>query len=117
MDGKNIELRVLPLQSPKNSLLEYHYETSETDRRQAASYVVKLFPNPSKGSVTFHFSELESSSVNIQLIDLTGKEVFNSQFANTTKEQIDFSHLKKGAYLVKIMIDDQQSDAQLLILE
>lgn len=117
LDGKNIELRVLPLQAPKNSLLEYHYETSETDRRQAASYVVKLFPNPSKGSVTFHFSELESSSVNIQLIDLTGKEVFNSQFANTTKEQIDFSHLKKGAYLVKIMIDDQQSDAQLLILE
>jgi len=78
---------------------------------------IEMYPNPSTGVVQLVFSELETKSISVQVTDLTGKSVYDSQFENTSSEKIDLTHLKKGTYLVSISINGLKPESKLLILE
>lgn len=62
---------------------------------------LKAWFNNDKLIVEFNDTELEKK---IEIIDLTGKKVFESNIANSTKNKIEIKHsiLSKGIYLVKL---------------
>lgn len=57
-----------------------------------------VFPNPSNGYLNYR-SET-GQSVDIQIIDLNGKRVFEKK--NVLNESLNLSTLKKGVYIVKV---------------
>lgn len=109
-----VDFDILPLTFSQNQEPNKNSLSLEASGSAAS---VNIFPNPSDGIVHFKFSGIASKSVMVQLVDLAGKEVFNVQLNNTSGEQLDFSHLRKGAYLVNVEIDGVKTKAQLLILE
>lgn len=76
------------------------------------SLMISMYPNPSTGIVNFDYPNKQDGTMNIQVVDLTGKEVFQFTSNDTNGESIDLSHLKKGLYLVKIVIDNQFIETQ-----
>ena len=72
---------------------------------------IKLYPNPSNGIVKI----ATEKSVNVTVMDISGKVVFN--FENVSNENnLDLSSLQKGAYLIK-MSNEIGSETQKLILK
>lgn len=109
---------VLPLSSAKqNDIKTITREEPSGNRKKERTADIKLSPNPSDGIVHIRFSELESDLVTVELVDLTGKHVFNDQFSKTTHEKIDLSHLKKGVYIVNVIVNGIHTQPQLLVLE
>jgi hypothetical protein len=64
----------------------------------------EIFPNPFQQTITFNFSALNNSKVNIKIYDLLGKEIMN---ASTTESHytIDASSLHQGIYIAHLEIN------------
>jgi hypothetical protein len=71
---------------------------------------VSLYPNPSSGIVYYSLNLPKSTSVEWILMDITGN-VLSENHLNHVKDQyvgeINLSHLAKGNYLVKFIIENQ----------
>jgi len=62
---------------------------------------VSIYPNPAKNIVTIYL--LKNNLQSIELIDFTGKIVFNQNTFNNSKNYtIDVSNLANGIYFIKI---------------
>lgn len=71
-----------------------------------------LYPNPTKGVVSIN---LTTAIQSIILYDVLGKQVgFSHQ---KTKNSYDFSHLKKGMYLVKIISKKNKISTKRLVIQ
>jgi len=68
----------------------------------------KIFPNPTNGIVTI--SGLNKTSfLNIQLLDMTGRVIFENKNYNTENRfDIDLSDYSSGSYFLKIETDSNQ---------
>lgn len=60
-----------------------------------------LYPNPTNGNINIDIHQNVLSSVNIKVLDITGKEVYN-QAMGGLKNTIDLSSLTQGIYFVEI---------------
>jgi hypothetical protein len=87
-------------ETPKENVLTENYIT--------------IYPNPSQGKVNFDFQNVPDGKMVIQIFDLTGKNVYSNNYENTNGEIVDLSNLKKGMYLVKVLIDNQIVEVQKL---
>ena len=72
-----------------------------------------LYPNPSDGSVTVSLPEVESE-VNIIVLDMTGRKVFEENYSNTSEIQIDLNE-SPGVYIVKTEINSHSSIKRLIL--
>lgn len=71
------------------------------DRRMEFDKQVSIFPNPSRQSFSIRWGEqAESGSVEIRIMDLSGKEVFKKRVP--LEEQVQYL-LKPGFYVVKLI--------------
>ena len=67
---------------------------------------IVIYPNPSNGKFSLSFGQMNSESITIQIIDVTGKEVFTKVLGS--KDQINgrfninCDHLSAGTYLLKL---------------
>jgi hypothetical protein len=81
-------------------------ETIYTSRELIAQALTEteIFPNPFHQTITFNFSELNNSKVNIKIYDLLGKEMLN---ASTTENHytIDASSLHQSIYIAHLEIN------------
>ena len=68
---------------------------------------VTLFPNPSNGNFTIDFSNISSPEGNLNIIDNTGRVVFNKKITNF-KENINIENLTSGSYFVRISVNGSQ---------
>ena len=59
---------------------------------------IQIYPNPTNGELKMYNGELKIK--NVEIYDITGKKILNSQFSNLNS--IDVSHLQAGIYFVKI---------------
>jgi hypothetical protein len=86
------------------------YETGESDPSNVVSVVVTdineistnsltVYPNPTDGIFTIKFTE--SVTVDLSLIDLTGKEVFAKKVNETSSFNV--SELQSGIYFLRIL--------------
>lgn len=72
---------------------------------------VKIYPNPTTGLVKI---DSDITNAEIYIFDLTGKKVYQGIVNQSTT--IDISALSKGAYIIKI-IDNEQFVNEILIVE
>jgi len=73
---------------------------------------IKLYPNPTNGNFTIKLGENNSKST-IQIIDLTGKVVFENTYSNQNQINLDLQ-APKGIYFVKVMSNGQLSVVKLI---
>jgi len=73
---------------------------------------VKLYPNPTNGNFVISLSEINTKST-IQIIDLTGKLVFENTFSNQSQINLDLQ-APKGVYFVKVLSNSEQTVLKLI---
>ncbi|MCO5260161.1 MAG: T9SS type A sorting domain-containing protein [Crocinitomicaceae bacterium] len=113
--GNYSNFELLPLVNTPKSLVIHNGNSSEENVEKQSGFMV--FPNPSHGTVTVQFSEMDVQTAIVQLVDLSGKELFTQKFTNSKNAELDLSSIKKGTYLLKIEVDGHLTSSQLLILE
>jgi len=74
---------------------------------------VRVFPNPTNGNMTLQ-TDL-SLPVTIQVFDISGKLVSTQRMASSI-QQMDMSHLPKGAYSVRLF-NDKQSVKEVVLVQ
>ncbi|WP_299523607.1 T9SS type A sorting domain-containing protein [Winogradskyella sp.] len=62
----------------------------------------KVFPNPSKDVVNISFNVTRISDIEIQVIDMLGKQVYTINATNEEDIFIDISNLENGTYFMNI---------------
>ena len=88
------------------------------DNNLLADFVI--FPNPSKGEITISFDSSSSiaDNVNINIYDVSGRQVYNNTFINastTFNETIKFEGLQAGVYIAKISQGNSSVSHKLII--
>lgn len=79
---------------------------------------VSFFPNPAQDNFTLTFENTEESMTEININDLSGKQVFTKNLGKVNgqvKEQINTSDWKPGVYLINIKKGDKVSTKKLII--
>ena len=66
--------------------------------------MIRVYPNPFTDKVEVSMTEV--SDYHIELMDITGKRVYNQEFKQTKHMAIDFSQLSSGEYLLKLTNKD-----------
>lgn len=75
-------------------------ESLKVESETLKSGDIKLYPNPTRSSVTIEFPEnIEPNKVNYRIIDLYGKVVLEGKLINSS---IDVSGWKAGVYFVRL---------------
>ncbi len=67
-----------------------------------------ISPNPTSGNVVVDLSLSETATVQLQIVDVTGKVVaqFNPELTNNFRQGVDLSTLANGLYFAKINVGD-----------
>jgi hypothetical protein len=78
------------------------------------SDMFKIYPNPAESNFTIEFNKATTGS--IRIIDLSGKEVSNTNITSIN-QSIDCSSLKNGLYIVQIDADGILSSQKLNIIK
>ncbi|NJM79545.1 MAG: T9SS type A sorting domain-containing protein, partial [Flavobacterium sp.] len=76
-----------------------------------------LFPNPNKGSFTVKFLSETSSNIDINIHDISGRQVYKKSFVNngTFNQNIELNNVQKGIYLVSIQEDDKKTVKRIIV--
>lgn len=81
-----------------------------------------IYPNPTtadkKVTVLFDVKEKANNKGSVEVYDLTGKRVYNTELSNQTgfyKQDLNLSHLPSGNYLVKISFGGQTETKKLIV--
>lgn len=95
-------------------------ETKELAKRPTDMDITELnfYPNPSNGMFRLSFTATENTSLNIRIVDATGKQVFTDLLDNFTGEynrSIDISDNPQGLYLLQLIQDDMQYVKKIII--
>jgi hypothetical protein len=69
---------------------------------------LRVYPNPSNGIIKIGLLEAQTSNLQIQILDLQGKEMLQTTHLknNLSSSEIDLTAFAKGVYLVKIKVGD-----------
>jgi hypothetical protein len=81
-----------------------------TDRAEERK-PLKVFPNPSSGSISFQLTE---NSAQLTMIDITGK-VVRQKVLNSGVQRIDVSDLANGIYLIQIQADQSVYNGKVVV--
>jgi|GEM_PF-5439686 len=73
----------------------------ETVTENAKEFVI--YPNPSNGEIFVNFkTEKNLSELYLNIMDVTGKSVYQKNYNTLVSEKIDLSHFPKGIFIVTI---------------
>ncbi len=95
---------------------EYSHIVSVEMRKGSQS--ISLFPNPSKGSVTFSLDTDYSGEATLKVFDLMGRAVKTSNLlleGGPFTTDLDLSNLVAGMYLIEVEMGRQQWQKQLIV--
>ncbi len=79
---------------------------------------LQVFPNPSNGVFTIQGDWVGDMKLDLQVFDLAGKLVFNSETQasqNKVNTQVDLRSLPKGVYFLKLGNDEQNVHRRIII--
>jgi hypothetical protein len=70
---------------------------------------LNVFPNPSEGVVKIYLSEKQNAPLLLQLMDMQGKQVWNSEVSGSQfiARELDLTQISKGIYILKIGAGEQ----------
>jgi hypothetical protein len=66
------------------------------------SFDVNIYPNPSRGIVNISYSGTRTLDVEIQVIDILGKQVYELSTVINNEATIDMSNMENGTYFINI---------------
>jgi len=79
-------------------------------------YLFEIYPNPAKEYLNIELNEALTNNINLYIYDITGKPV---KYYNITPEKklisLNIKGLKKGMYLIKFQVDNQNYSKKFLI--
>ncbi len=78
-----------------------------------AASLASIFPNPSQGLVTIRWNG--SQMVNVQVFDVTGRMVAQTQLNPSQEQTLELDHLNTGLYLFKLSNDQVAETHRILI--
>jgi len=103
------------------SLLAYNPEgftTDWEDELQAAPIGLKLFPNPTSGFSTLEYALFSMQSVDLQLLDISGRELWHSHLGRMPggihQQGVPTANLPAGIYLLRLRAGEQSSYVKLI---
>jgi PKD repeat protein len=79
--------------------------TAGIENNEAALSEVNVYPNPTMGDLTLQFTSNESKATIVQVIDMKGSLVFNTQInsqVGTNNVDIDLNDVEPGMYFYRI---------------
>src|SRR5690554_4634562 len=79
---------------------------------------VVVYPNPNRSNVSLILNNLNTSKVNVSIVNTTGQLVYTQDVEgnnNFEVKNIQVGHLKAGVYMVNVSTDSQQLTQRLLI--
>jgi hypothetical protein len=79
---------------------------------------MSIYPNPANGSTTVSFETTSASEVTLNVMDLSGKNVFNTVLGTvngTQQVNINTDALSNGVYMVNLNIDGKISTQKLIV--
>jgi hypothetical protein len=85
---------------------------------EAGSLTIKVQPNPSSGNFIINISGISDRSVNLSVLDLQGKVVYNEACRSgsaTWIKELDLSGLSKGSYILKVETNGDQKINKIVI--
>ncbi len=91
-------------------------KTSNIEEMNLSNLSFTISPNPAKDDVTLHFSEPISPNSFIQLIDMQGREVYNSRISNSeTTHVISLNKIPSGLYFIAMQSESGSTYQKLII--
>lgn len=78
--------------------------TTGIDEKEGLDQNIQIFPNPVSDWLVIDMSSanLSDHELNLTVVDMLGKEVFNSTLINGNKEKINVSSFANGVYIIKL---------------
>ena len=74
-----------------------------------------LFPNPSEGKFYLKTKYSGSEPIELQVMDLTGRIVYEKQLAISERFEIDLSGQQKGMYFLRVKFGEKEINRKLII--
>ena len=75
---------------------------------------LKIYPNPSNGNFTISIEDYNHSNFNLNVIDITGKLVYNQQISSP-QTSINLENFNKGIYFVQLNDGVNQTTKRIVI--
>jgi hypothetical protein len=71
---------------------------------------LNVYPNPSEGIVKIYVSEKQDAPLQLQLMDMQGKQVWNTTVSGSQfiARELDLTQISKGIYILSIATSEQQ---------
>lgn len=79
---------------------------------------IELYPNPAQNKINIAYQAINSSSVSVDIYDLSGKLIMNQQFnsqAGQTNLELDLYKIQNGSYIVRLTDGQKQYQTKLVI--
>lgn len=90
-------------------------EKNKKQNELAYNWDFNLYPNPATHSTTVLIDQMANSNFVVQLVDVTGKILFNETNNNQKSTNLDISNFKKGMYFVSVYSNGSSKTKQLVI--
>ncbi|MFN3907433.1 MAG: reprolysin-like metallopeptidase [Flavobacterium sp.] len=76
-----------------------------------------VYPNPNRGNFTVKFDNQSNQSVNIQVLDIQGRSVYQNQYAaqGMFQQEIQLPNVPIGVYLVKVSNGEFQEVKKIVV--
>lgn len=118
--------RVYGVSGATNSLVDYIIttETSTTPYRNgeeeinAVPAAITLYPNPFVGKFSIDLNLTETADVEVQLLDMTGAEVYRAEYESLSGFQtlaVEAPNLASGVYLAKVRAGNFVKTARMIL--
>lgn len=73
-----------------------------------------VYPNPVAGDAVIHFSSKVERTLDLQLFDLNGRQVWEGEVGTKEDQIIPMQHVAAGAYILEIMDNGQRKTVKVL---
>ncbi|GGF04951.1 T9SS type A sorting domain-containing protein [Hymenobacter cavernae] len=78
------------------------YSKVETVQFSSAKTAISIYPNPAPGTATLDLTDLAPGEYNIQVLDITGRVVFEQMLQGSQQNPLDVQRLVPGSYIVRV---------------
>jgi len=83
--------------------------------REHTAGLIRIIPNPSKGGFCIDAGEMKYSSLNVTIMDLTGRTILQRVCTAKTDLLFDLSASPEGSYIIKITSDNLEQTQKLIL--
>jgi len=86
-----------------------------THEKDVSKGIVSVFPNPATGIINIELNNLINTDVQVRILNLNGKLMWQNAFYSRDLIEIDISFLPKGVYLLKTITVNNIESRKLIV--